>query len=206
MRFEKLEGGKKPMEWARFRISGISVPFANAIRRTIMSGIDVLAIEDVTFIENSSGLYDEILALRLGLVPLTTPEGMVRRDKCECGGTGCQRCTVKLTIEREEPGMVYSGEIKTDHPEAKPVFDKIPLTLLAEGQKLIVECDAILGKGSEHAKFQPALCTYDIEEFDEKRDHYKFYVESFGAMSVQKLVEKAGEILEAKAKKFAEKL
>ena len=56
----------------RFNISGIDVGLANALRRIIISEIPTMAIESVTFYENSSILDDEFLALRLGLIPIKT--------------------------------------------------------------------------------------------------------------------------------------
>jgi len=204
MKLETLESGKKPSEWKRFRLSGVSTTFANALRRTIISEVETLAIEDVIFTENSSALYDEILALRLGLVPLTTPEGFVRKDECDCKGAGCHKCTVILTIQKDAQGRVYSGDMKSDHKEVKPAFDKIPLTLLGESQKIDVECAAILGKGKDHAKFQPALCIY--EEDEKKKDSFIFYIESFGQKKVADIVKEAATIIENKAKELESKL
>ena len=44
---------------------------ANAIRRSV-SEVPTLAIDEVEIFKNDSALYDEMLALRLGLVPLKT--------------------------------------------------------------------------------------------------------------------------------------
>ncbi len=206
MRVKRIEGGKKPLEWAKFRISGINAAFANAVRRAILSEVKTLAIDEVGFIENSSGLYDEMLALRLGLVPIKTPDDMLTREECDCGGQGCHKCTVLFKLEKKGPGLVYSGDLKSDHDEAVPVFKEIPLTLLAENQSVNIECAAVLGKGKDHARFQCAFCTYNMKEFDKKNDQFFFRVESFGQRSVAKIVEEAGAVLEAKAKAFKKEL
>ena len=44
----------------------------NMLRRMIIDEVPTLAIDEVNFIKNSSALYDEILALRLGLIALKT--------------------------------------------------------------------------------------------------------------------------------------
>ena len=42
---------------------------ANAIRRSVFE-IPMLSIEEVEFMKNDSALYDEVIAHRLGLLPL----------------------------------------------------------------------------------------------------------------------------------------
>jgi len=42
----------------------------NALRRMILEEVPTMAIEEVTFIKNQSALYEEIIAHRMGLLPL----------------------------------------------------------------------------------------------------------------------------------------
>ncbi|MCK4314070.1 DNA-directed RNA polymerase subunit D, partial [Candidatus Bathyarchaeota archaeon] len=56
----------------RLLIRGTDVPFINALRRIILAEVPCMAIDEVVMIENSSILQDEIIAHRLGLVPLKT--------------------------------------------------------------------------------------------------------------------------------------
>ncbi|MCK4668993.1 DNA-directed RNA polymerase subunit D, partial [Candidatus Bathyarchaeota archaeon] len=54
----------------RLLIRGADIPFINALRRIILAEVPCMAIDEVVMIENSSILQDEIIAHRLGLVPL----------------------------------------------------------------------------------------------------------------------------------------
>ena len=55
-----------------FLIEGISIEMLNALRRIILREIPTMAIDEVIILKNDSPLYDEILAHRLGLIPLKT--------------------------------------------------------------------------------------------------------------------------------------
>ena len=47
----------------------MSIELANALRRSV-NDVLVLAIDEVDIYKNDSALYDEIIAHRLGLIPL----------------------------------------------------------------------------------------------------------------------------------------
>jgi len=83
-----------------FIIEGISVEMVNALRHIILTEIPVMAIDEVIILKNDSPLYDEVVAHRLGLIPLKTnlKNYNLPRD-CECGGYGCSLCQVSLTCE-----------------------------------------------------------------------------------------------------------
>lgn len=55
---------------AVFSLIGIDASLANAIRRILIAEIPTLAIEDVFVNQNTSIVHDEVLAHRIGLVPL----------------------------------------------------------------------------------------------------------------------------------------
>ena len=74
--------------------------FANTLRRLMIDEVPAMAIEDVEFVKNNSILYDEIIAHRLGLVPLKTDlKSYNLPDKCKCEGKGCNRCQLKLVLK-----------------------------------------------------------------------------------------------------------
>lgn len=113
---------------------------ANSIRRYV-GQIQIAAIDDVEIAKNDSPLYDETLAHRLGLVPL-------KQNSKKEG---------KLKMSSQEKGIVYSGSLKGDF---EIVYDKIPLTILSEGQEVDITANVKIGKGQEHAKFSPGIMNY----------------------------------------------
>ncbi|MAG52573.1 MAG: DNA-directed RNA polymerase subunit D [Nanoarchaeota archaeon] len=133
----------------------------NALRRMIVEEVPTMAIEDVTFVKNNSALYDEIIAHRLGLLPLTTDlKGYDFVDKCKCKGKGCARCQLKLILEAKGPCTVLSENLKSKDTKIKPAYPDMPITKLLKGQVLQLEAVASLGQGKNHIKFSPGLPYY----------------------------------------------
>ena len=144
-----------------FLIEGITYSFANTLRRTMVNSVSTLAIEEVEFKDNASILYDEMIAHRLGLLPLTTDLKSYNQKKdCKCEGAGCARCQVQMTIKIKKEGVVYASEIKSMDPGVKPVYPKTPIVKLLEGQELELLATAELGTGKEHMKWAPGLIFY----------------------------------------------
>ena len=138
-----MESIKKSPELLVLRMSA-DESLGNAIRRSVAE-VPTLAIDELEIFKNDSPLYDEMLALRIGLVPLKTEKGMTKKTK------------IDLKLSKTGPCTVYSGDLDGN---AEVVFDKIPIVFLGEGQKLELVATAILGKGLEHAKYIPGLCYY----------------------------------------------
>ncbi len=150
----------------RLLIKGVDIPYMNALRRVIVSEVPCMAIDEVVMIENSSVMQDETIAHRLGLVPLRTDlDSYNLPEECTCKSEfGCNLCRATLTMDveaKEGTRPVYSGELTSENKETTPVSDKIPLVKLAKEQRLKLEAYARLGKGKDHAKWQPvSMCAY----------------------------------------------
>ncbi|WP_290816217.1 DNA-directed RNA polymerase subunit D [Halovivax sp.] len=130
---------------ARFLVRGVTPAFANGIRRAMIADVPTMAIDTVRFVENSSVMFDEQLALRLGLIPLTTPpEGEFGEDDA-----------VTLSIDVEGPATAYSGDLVSSEPElVRPADENVPIIQLQEDQRLEAEADAVTNRGKNHAKHQ----------------------------------------------------
>ncbi len=162
----KIEVLEKDDTNLRVIVRDADVPLMNALRRIVLAEVPSMAIDEVVMIENSSILQDEMIAHRLGLVPLKTDlDDYSLPEDCECKSEfGCPQCRVTLTLNAESPEgtrPVYSGELVSENPSIVPVAEKIPIIKLAKGQKLKLEAYARLGKGKVHAKWQPVgVCAY----------------------------------------------
>lgn len=157
---------EKTDQFMRFIVSGVNVPFVNALRRIMLTEVPTMAIDEIVILENSSILNDEILAHRVGLVPIKTDlDTYTLPEECKCESEfGCNLCRANLTLDCEATDKiitVYSEDMTPENPEIAPVSSKIPLVKLAPEQKVKFEAYARLGKGKKHAKWQPvSMCTY----------------------------------------------
>jgi DNA-directed RNA polymerase subunit D len=144
-----------------FMLEKSTVSLANAIRRMAMEEVPVMAIEEVEIRKNTSVLYDEILAHRLGLIPIKTDlKSYNLPSECPCKGAGCAQCQLKLSLKAKGPATVYASEIESTDPKSVPVYPKIPIAKLLKGQVLELEMTAVLGQGREHSKWTPGLTYY----------------------------------------------
>ena len=160
----KLLDNKSEEKKMSFMIKGSNATFANLIRRYIIEKVHTMAIEEIEFKDNSSALYDEVVAHRLGLIPLSTDlKSYFPIKNCKCDGKGCNRCTLKLTLKAEGPGIVKASEIKSKDPKVKPVFGDMPVVKLLKDQKIELLATAVLGQGTDHVKFSPGLSYYQFK-------------------------------------------
>ncbi len=144
--------------------------FINALRRVLIADVPKMAIEDVEFhlgpiraedgkeYESVAPLFDEIVAHRLGLVPIPTDLALYnRREDCPtCHGEGCPSCTIIYSLNKRGPGLVTSADMEPiGDTKLRPKDQGIPIVQLAEGQAILIYATAQLGTGKEHAKWQP---------------------------------------------------
>lgn len=169
-------------ERAVFIVEGVDDTFINTIRRICLVEIPTLAIEDVNIYKNDAKMFDEVLAHRLGLIPLVTDlESYIMPSDCDCD-SHCSRCSVSFLLKEKGPKIVYSKDLKSDDPAIKPVYDTIPIVRLREGEEVELEAIAELGLGSEHAKWQATTtCGYKyypkIEIDNDKLSDLEEYVD-----------------------------
>ncbi|MBK5190250.1 MAG: DNA-directed RNA polymerase subunit D [Methanosarcinales archaeon] len=189
----------------KFMLSGVNLRFANALRRAMIAEVPKLAIDEVNIHENTSLLYDEQLALRLALIPLKT-------DLSDYGADDRVSLTLKaISPAREGYTMVYSKELISSEPNVEAAFGNIPIVKLNSSerevgsmksvarQKIALEAIAKLGRGKEHAKWQPVTaCSYKDMPDEEHKNSLLFTVESDGALPVDTIIGEAARIMRKK--------
>jgi len=181
MKIEILEDNSKVF---RFKLKEASNSYANALRRMAIGYVKAFAIDKVTFYENSSAMFDEYIAHRIGLIPILTPKGYGENEE------------VLFTLDATGPKTVYSKELSTSEKEVKVANGNIPIMKLAAEQRLRLECKAVLGYGATQAKFQPGLVTYEQTDDNE----FEFYIEAFGQMPPKEIINKAIEAIKEEMK------
>ena len=183
--------------------------YANAIRRFAICEVPSMAIDEVVVLENSSVMYDELIAHRLGLIPLKTDLARYfLPEDCDCqSALGCPKCRVLLVLDVEAGNttrVVNSGDLRSEDEYIKPISDFIPIVKLAPRQAIKLEAYARLGKGKEHAKWQPATVSI-LKPISEEEGSYILYLESSGSLSASEILTKSIEILYKKLVEFNEK-
>lgn len=207
---------KQKGEKATLLLKNVTPAKANTLRRLIIDEVPVMAIDEVEIRKNSSVLYDEVLAHRMGLIPLKTDlKSYNLPEECKCKGEGCARCQLILTLKAKGPKTVMSSELKSKDPKVKPIYD-MPIVKLLKDQQIEIEATAVLGKGKAHIKYSPALAFYHYEgkeekgkKFDDlkgKSDKIIFEIESWGQLTPKQIVTEAGNILKQKTDEFGVKL
>jgi len=156
----KLKNYNKEKQKISF-VSDMGVSLANAIRRSVLE-IPVMAIDEVEIIKNDSALYDEILAHRIGLIPIKTEKSSKE---------------TKFKLKEVGPKTVYSSDIK---PSVGADF-KIPIVILEKDQEVEIVCNARLGEGVEHIKHSPGLMFYKHSLDDDVLDFV--YIDNEGKVS-----------------------
>ena len=143
---------------AGLNIEGNEIYLMNSLRRIMLSELPKLAIENLIIYDNTTTLFDEIISHRIGLIPIPTDLSLLNfRDECVCKGEGCPSCTVRYTLSKEGGGMVLSGDLQPNEDSWKIKEENIPIVELYNDQRLILEVEAVLGRGKDHAKWQSVI-------------------------------------------------
>ena len=86
-----------------FDILGIDSPIANALRRTIISEVPTMVIHKVNIYQNTSIIPDEVLAHRLGLIPILADANLFneRQDGDEPNENNSIKFSLKIRCQKK---------------------------------------------------------------------------------------------------------
>ena len=179
------------------KLKGVSLEYANALRRICLNGVPVFAIDTVDIIENTSIIASEDLAHRLGMIPLKTE--LSRFDE--------PNSRVMFTLDSgdiKSPRTITSADLLTKDEVVKPISDKIPIVYLAPGQRIRFEAYAKLGRGTEHAKWNSA--NISVLTNTKNDDERVLTVETTGALEPKEIILTGIDELGKRLDEFKEKL
>eukprot|EP00127_Corallochytrium_limacisporum_P002248 Clim_evm36s109 gene=Clim_evmTU36s109 len=116
-----------------FDMIGCHASLANAIRRILLSEVPTMAIEHVYVMNNTSIIPDEVLAHRLGLIPIKADPRMFQMQKEGEESTDLNTLVLKLNVKCEY--KVRSGDaMKTDTDETGKPEDLYTNATVYSGQ------------------------------------------------------------------------
>eukprot|EP00002_Diphylleia_rotans_P008001 TRINITY_DN17660_c0_g1_i1.p1 TRINITY_DN17660_c0_g1~~TRINITY_DN17660_c0_g1_i1.p1 ORF type:complete len:359 (-),score=74.93 TRINITY_DN17660_c0_g1_i1:48-1124(-) len=169
-----------------FDMVGIETPIANAFRRILLEEIPTMAIERVIVKNNTSIMQDEVLAHRLGLIPIRADPRLFEYMKPGDEETDKNTLRFRLKIacklnpnaapDSKAPAKKYlnhemlsgmmewipigsqADEFAADPPA--PVHSDVVLNKLRPGQEVDVELIAYKGIGRTHAKWSPVSTAF----------------------------------------------
>lgn len=157
-------------EKLEFVIENTTLAFANSLRRVVLAEVPTLAIDWVHIEENSSVLPDEMLAHRLGLIPIKC-DSVIEHTRnfrdCTCGGF-CAECSFEFRLDVSARGeevvsvttsdLVPSDNRLKDYHSALSAggSDNVLIAKLRQNQTIRLRAYARKGIAKEHAKWATA--------------------------------------------------
>ncbi|TPX30646.1 DNA-directed RNA polymerase [Synchytrium microbalum] len=174
---------------AEFDLIGIDASLVNAFRRILISEIPTMAIETVYINQNTSLIHDELLAHRLGLIPIkcdprrfkykaphadpSDEDALVFTLHVKCEKNPKAPPNATLPEDKYINSSVYSSQLAWDaqgvqetwdpSDAASPVHNDILIAKLRPGQEIEATMYCEKGTGKVHAKWSPvATASYRL--------------------------------------------
>lgn len=168
-----------------FDMVGYDPSIVNAIRRILLSEVPAMAIEKVHLYQNTSVMQDEVLAHRMGLIPLKADPRLFEWKAAGTPDEGTEQDTLEFTLNvrcSRRPGSTEQSKaeeqyinhhVLTKHmkwvpkggqagrmTDPGPVEEDILINKLRPGHELEMRLFAVKGLGRDHAKFSPVATAF----------------------------------------------
>ena len=162
--------------YAQIEFKDVNYSFVNSVRRSLVSMVPCLALHEIDFhmgslgsyvdeesgdereYESISAMFNEILAHRIGMLPIPTDEKTIEAFGDSIGDESKQP-DIMYSLHKQGPCTVYSGDLEPVSGDDSLVIPEtnVPLVKLAEGQAILVYAKAKMGNAQKHTKWQCAV-------------------------------------------------
>ncbi|KAH0577084.1 DNA-directed RNA polymerase RPB3 [Spironucleus salmonicida] len=155
----------------QFHLENFPLPYSNALRRSLHADVQTLAFDKAQFIQYDSEIPAEIIAHRIGLLPIFsdafTLSSISPYYNCPNASSSnhsldCQQCSIKakIQIQASDKYMITDRDIQFERSEfqmfsIRNQTDPVPILLLAPNQSVEIELFAFKAPGRVHAKYSP---------------------------------------------------
>ena len=177
-----IEIKSKTKEELVFDINGVDPTLVNTLRRIMIAEIPTMAIETVIINQNTSIIPDEVLAHRLGLIPILADANdfIDKKEDEDFNENNCLKFTLNVKCEKNKNGKIINEQIFSKDLILEPignqknkfyneknkkynvglVHDDIYLNKLTPGMEIDLICYCVKGIGRTHAKWSPVCTAY----------------------------------------------
>ena len=158
---------------AQIEFKNVNYSFVNSIRRSLVSMVPCLALHEIDFhmgslgsyvdeesgdereYESISAMFNEIVAHRIGMLPIPTDEKTIEAFG-ESISDDSKQPDIMYSLHKQGPCTVYSGDLEPVSGDNTLVIPEtnVPIVKLAEGQAVLVYAKAKFGTARQHTKWQ----------------------------------------------------
>ena len=162
--------------YAQIEFKNVNYSFVNSVRRSLVSMVPCLALHEIDFhmgslgsyvdeesgdekeYESISAMFNEIIAHRLGMLPIPTDKKTVEAFG-ESVDDDSKQPDIMYSLHKQGPCTVYSGDLEPVNGDDSLIIPEpnVPIVKLAEGQAILVYAKAKMGVASKHTKWQCAV-------------------------------------------------
>ena len=162
--------------YAQIEFKDVNYSFVNSVRRSLVSMVPCLALHEIDFhmgslgsyvdeesgdereYESISAMFNEIVAHRIGMLPVPTDEKTIEAFGDSIGDDSKQP-EIMYSLHKQGPCTVYSGDLEPVSGDDSLVIPEtnVPIVKLAEGQAILVYAKAKMGNAQKHTKWQCAV-------------------------------------------------
>jgi len=162
--------------YAQVEFKEVNYSFVNSVRRALVSMVPCLAVHEVdfhmgslgTYVDEESGdeneyesisaMFNEIIAHRIGMLPIPTDSKTIEAFG-DAVDDDSKQPDIMYSLHKQGPCTVYSGDLEPVNGDESLAIPEasVPLVKLSEGQAILVYAKAKMGTAKKHAKWQCAV-------------------------------------------------